>query len=449
MVSFDELVKREEEKERLGKQKAKEGYILRSREAVQNDFNSGTRMGAQIIGEGLGRLAGNSDVVAAKTQMSQRAKEGLSDREETAVREKALTQIGGAEQAQRRGLAASLARSGVKGGAAGQMQVELAAQALQNRRNFETELVMNDEATKRKAELDFTNFTTKIAEFDLGQAAKEKNILAQAGLAAAQIGSADRAAYQASIAQENAAKASSGSCFIAGTQVSIDSNNTINIEDLNIGDSVSVGGRVTAIMKFKNDAPLVEIGGNIMTESHPVFDEGRGEWVKAKDHSQVKASTKRADFVYCVNTEKHTLLLGTLIVTDFALTDVDINDSRAIRALNSGNSQSSFARYMKEEYNRDTLETSEGFLVYKIRDKECHIFDLYIDSTNRGFSTLLKFFSWIKEEAQRKGCAMITSLISTGVGRTEKASKLIRAYSRYGFNIVAAQNDQIILRKDL
>jgi len=103
-----------------------------ARRQITADFDAGKPLGEEILGDGLGRIQGDADVAESKGLMRKRAQEGLSDKEETAMREKGLSQIQGAEKKASRGMAASLARSGVKGGAAAAANLELAGQSMQN-----------------------------------------------------------------------------------------------------------------------------------------------------------------------------------------------------------------------------------------------------------------------------------------------------------------------------
>lgn len=303
-----------------------------ARKEIKADFDAGKQLGQEILGDGLGRIKDDEDVKKSRDLMATRAEEGLTTREENAMREKALTQMGGSEQGQRRALSASLARSGVRGGAAGQMQVELAAQALQNRRAFETDLVMNDEATKRKAEMDFANFTTKLADFDLGQAAKEKNIMLQTQLATAQLGSTERGATKNLIAQENAAKAKKGGCFPPGTMITMADGSEKHIESLKIGDETAEGGMVTGTHAFLNKYEIYLINGVLMTDSHGIFD--GEEWVRARDHFLATKTNMVPTKVYCVSTEKHRLKIGNMLLLDYEETDLDLSEEDALKFLN-------------------------------------------------------------------------------------------------------------------
>ena len=287
-----------------------------SRKEIKKDFDAGAALGKEILGTGLGRITDDADVRSSKDLMRTRAQEGLSDIEENAMRDKGLANIQGAEQKAQRGLNASLARSGVRGGAAGQMQVELAAANVNNRRSFETDLLMNDEATKRKSELDFANFSTKIAEFDLGQAAKEKNIMLQTQLATAQLGSTERGATKNMIAQERAAAAKNG-CHVKNTKVKLSNGAYKKIQDIKIGDELALGGKVLGRGEILTDEDMYTKNSEVFTESHLV--PFQGTFIPAGEHPDcLKISSNSANIVYPLFTENK-CYLTSFISGDFAM----------------------------------------------------------------------------------------------------------------------------------
>lgn len=202
----EEKRRKKAEQEADEKRRVAEGGKLES-QYMQEDLRKGADFAKEQGFDQLGRSTDFADVRKSRDILDTRATEGLSDAEEGAIREKGMRQLQGSEQSQRRKLLSTQAASGVRGGAAGQMQVELAAQAMNNRRALETDLILQDEQTKRAGELQFANFATKQAEFDLAQAAKEKLALAQSSLAFAELGSNARSQIRQNIATEKAAGA--------------------------------------------------------------------------------------------------------------------------------------------------------------------------------------------------------------------------------------------------
>ena len=171
---------------------------------LRRDMAAGQEMGREIVGTGLGRLSTDPEVAASRQALSRSV--NMSDAEKRMKRDAATVNLQGSEQAQERQLTASLARSGVKGGAAGQAHLELAASNLSNRRAMERDLTLDQMEFSRRGAAQLAEFDTQIAQFDLAQAAKEKNIELQSGLAFAGMGSNERAAIRSEQTAEKIAK---------------------------------------------------------------------------------------------------------------------------------------------------------------------------------------------------------------------------------------------------
>lgn len=177
------------------------------RKALKRDLEAGKELGADVVGEGLGRIRETEGGQEARALLQEQA-QGLSSQQTQAMRESALERQQGSERAAERGLSSALARSGVKGGAAGQAQVELAAQSLQQRRALDRDIYLASEQARAQGVTNLAQFEAKTSEFDLAQAAKEKNIMLQSQLATAELGSNERSAVRAGIAAEQVAELS-------------------------------------------------------------------------------------------------------------------------------------------------------------------------------------------------------------------------------------------------
>lgn len=171
---------------------------------LRKDMQAGKQLGEEIVGDGLGRISDQEGVKDVRSMLKAQSS-GQDSKARQLSREAGLEQIQGSMQSASRGLQSSLARSGVKGGAAGQANVELAAQGLQQRRSLERDIYMADEQARQQGVANLAQFETKTAEFDLAQAAKEKNILLQSQLATAELGSTERSSVRSSIAAERVA----------------------------------------------------------------------------------------------------------------------------------------------------------------------------------------------------------------------------------------------------
>jgi hypothetical protein len=80
-------------------------------------------------------------------------------------------------------------------------------------------------------------------------------------------------------------------CFVAGTLVTLSDGTRKPIEQLQVGDEVRsynierrefVAGKVSKVMS-RDVTEYLNIDGILVTEEHPFWHVGRGEWVKAKD----------------------------------------------------------------------------------------------------------------------------------------------------------------------
>jgi hypothetical protein len=101
-----------------------------------------------------------------------------------------------------------MARAGVKGAAAGAQLGQVAAEGIQARGQLERDLLMAQRAAKGEGLAAQTGLVTGLKQFDIGQAAKEKDVALQAGLGIAGLGATERGADKAAAAAKEAAKAS-------------------------------------------------------------------------------------------------------------------------------------------------------------------------------------------------------------------------------------------------
>ena len=112
---------------------------------------------------------------------------------------------------------------GVRGATAGRQVGNILAQGMQKQADVSRDLFLKSEQVKRQGLQDYSSRLGDMKTFDLGQAAAEKNIVLQAGLGIAQVGSAERAAKYAAEQQRLAsqARASAGGCFVKGTMIEL------------------------------------------------------------------------------------------------------------------------------------------------------------------------------------------------------------------------------------
>jgi hypothetical protein len=340
--------------------------------AMLADMEAGTRFGIGILGdEGLGRLEGREDIERLRGQYAEQLKaaqdraaqsvdigeerlgdiesrlraiadQGLSTQEAQAKRERAFQDIQRATQTQSRQAQALLSRAGVRGAVAGRQLLDIESQGAQRRSEISRDIFLESEAVRRQglanlaqfgvqrsnlelgreaaeqrrqefassALTDQAGFVSQVATFDLGQAAKEKDILLQSGLGFAQIGQSERSGQ----AQAAAVAAQRPACFLPGQHVEMEDGSTKAIENLKVGDIVKEGGKVLVVGHGEADEIFTH-GSLRITGDHAIHD-GKG-WVQIKHLKQPKYFIKKPVKVYNLITENHKLIVEGQLCGDW------------------------------------------------------------------------------------------------------------------------------------
>lgn len=299
----------------------------------QKDIISGSQFGEAVVGEGLGRLADDPTVTGMEAQAAEMAK-GFSSQEMMARREKGTQQIQGSTQAQSRATQAALARSGVKGQAAGAQLGQIAQAGLQARGDLERDLIIQDRQAKMQGLGLQGEMVGENRRFDIAQAAKEKDIALQAGLGFAQLGSVERSAKAANAAQVRAARAGRAkSCFLAGTKIQMLDGSIKNIEDIQIADFMNGGGVVYSISQSLV-SEIYHYDGIKVATGHAVLE--NNVWIRVED-SKHAIPCEGIFPVYNLCNENHRIITECGIVfADFDETDKasNINNKESLEALN-------------------------------------------------------------------------------------------------------------------
>lgn len=288
-------------------------------EQVITDFDKGQELGEKILGDdGLGRLRETAQMQDVEQRLLEQA-EGFSGAETTARREAALSKVQQSGQARERALQAALARSGVKGGAAAESLLANAAQGIQQRANIERDLFIAGEDARRQGTRDLAQFQDQTTRFDLGQLAAEKNIMAQAGLSAAQIASGERTARVQSAASIRAAEARArAACFLPGTLIEMQDGSKKPVETLKVGDLTYLGGAISQIEGVPSTEDIWEYNGAYATASHELFE--NGSMVKLSESEKGKmVYTGKEHTVYRLNTEN-----GIYVANNFISQNSDV-----------------------------------------------------------------------------------------------------------------------------
>ena len=315
---------------------------IQSKKDRSDDIDEGRKFGKDILGEdGLGRMGEDQTLIGMEEQAAGFAK-GFSSEEMLAKREKGIEGIQGATSAQSRAMQASLARSGVKGQAAGDQLGQIAQSGIEARGNMERDLLIEQRGAQMeglKLQSDIHGQTSANKRFDLGQAAKEKNIELQTGLGFAQMGSTERAAALNREAQIKSARAGrQRSCFIEGTKIRMADDSLKNIEDIQLADFVGEGGVVYMINKSLA-SEIYDYKGVKITGRHAVLENGR--WVRVED-SKYAIKEEGIFPVYNLSNELHRIITdcGTEFA-DYDETDLgsEITDKESLEVLNGKGSE--------------------------------------------------------------------------------------------------------------
>lgn len=281
----------------------------------ERDQIRGATFGETLLGEeGLGRLGTDVTMQGIGERFKSLSK-GFSSEEQLARREQALEGLQGQEQAQQRALQARLARAGVKGGQAGAQTRDLAIAGMQQRSNMERDLLIANREAEASGLRDYAKFTGEVKKFDLGQAAKEKDIVLQSAMGESQIGSSERVAKaQADASARAAASRSAAACFPAGTLVDM-KDGKMAIEDIEVGDELANGAYVQIVGEgSSNDFYLWR--GTVVTGEHVVHD--GTYWLKVKNATDAVSLDLPQQPVYNMYVEGNELTINENRVADFA-----------------------------------------------------------------------------------------------------------------------------------
>ena len=288
--------------------KAKEAQEIEQASAagrthLQTDVAAGQEFGQQILGtEGLGRLGTDPTMQGIQDRLG-KLSQGLTSQEVTAQKEQALGSIDANTQAQQRALQAQLARAGVKGGAAGAQLGQVATSGIQAKAGLEQDMILKQREAEISGIKDLAAFSRSTQEFDLGQAAAEKNILLQSGLGFANFGAAERGAVAAAQAAEKARIAQAAACHTGDVEVKMKDGSFKLISQIDVGEEVYGGGLVKIIGKAFADSDIYVYEGEKCSATHLIAHEGAFTLV-SKIPGAFKTTMSENTIVYPMLTEK-------------------------------------------------------------------------------------------------------------------------------------------------
>lgn len=107
--------------------------------------------------------------------------------------------------------------------------------------------------------------------------------------------------------------------------------------------------------------------------------------------------------------------------------------------------KSLYAEYIKEIAGRETIETADYFVTFKIEKEYCFIADMYIVPEKRQKNMSFMITDKVAEIAKERGCKYLTCTVSD---KQNNGNNLF-AILKYGFRINSAENHLIYFIKDI
>lgn len=108
---------------------------------------------------------------------------------------------------------------------------------------------------------------------------------------------------------------------------------------------------------------------------------------------------------------------------------------------------SMFAEYFKEFCGDETIETSNGFAVFRyLNDKQVYIVHIFVTYECREEGEASAIADMVVEAAKKRGCS---ELIGTVVPSANHASRSMRVLLGYGMTPYAIDGNMVCFRKDI
>ena len=106
-------------------------------------------------------------------------------------------------------------------------------------------------------------------------------------------------------------------CFHPDTPIYTREEGTIAISDIHVGDTLSDGSKVTAVMKcLAGGVELFTYEGVVVSGEHLVLENGK--WIYVKDSEKsIPYVGQSPEFIYCLNTSTHRVPIGKTIFADY------------------------------------------------------------------------------------------------------------------------------------
>jgi hypothetical protein len=139
-------------------------------------------------------------------------------------------------------------------------------------------------------------------------------------------------------------------CFAGETPVEINDLSKKKIEDIEVGDKLMNGYKVTAIIKFAaEDQNLYNLHGVLVTGEHRVYHPTL-KWIKVKNHPEsVYIPDFNEPFVYCLNTDKKSFTIGETVFSDWDDIDAEVWEDLTKYCVVPG--------YLPENFSEENIHT--------------------------------------------------------------------------------------------
>jgi len=307
--------------------KADAAAIQKGKEQRSSDLQEGREFGKEVLGpEGLGRLGTDTETRETLDKFKAISEQGLSRGEVAAERAQATRSIDSSTQTGMRSLQAKLAKMGVKGAVAGQQLIQREMSGAQQKADLSQNLFLKSEQIKREGLKDFSSRLGEVKSFDLGQAAKEKDIEMQSGLGFAQMGSSERtarfAAQQSAKASVASAKASKPSCFLGDNKLQLNNETVVDFKDIEPGMLLEDNNLVLGVSKHLAIDTLFDYNGVKVTGDHFVWENDYFIPVKESIKAQEIEYPLNTIYVYNIITSSGTIKIQDTIFADWEDDDI-------------------------------------------------------------------------------------------------------------------------------
>lgn len=105
-----------------------------------------------------------------------------------------------------------------------------------------------------------------------------------------------------------------------------------------------------------------------------------------------------------------------------------------------------FGDYIKERAGKQIVEDEFGFATYSFIKEGCYIEDLYVIPAQRKSGHASRLADRIVNVCKSKGCTALIGTVATGANGATDSLKVLLAY---GFKLQSAQNEMVLLRKEI